>query len=242
MGGGGTWKVAYADFMTAMMAFFLVMWLLFAVDEETLQGLAGYFTEGASYFTNTAAPGISNNPIVQFVDKMDTRSNLTEAERSDYAIIQSLRPILSMKDAVPNSSTGITSDGVGVLLHITSNLMFKPNSVEFSEKGQEALGQVLDMTRKYNVWIIVRGHADASETGAPGQQSNAPLWDLSSARANAAIRYLTEHGADSRRMRSVAYADTRPLVPPTLANAAAHNSRVEFYFHRPEVMSNIVGY
>ena len=239
MGGGGTWKVAYADFMTAMMAFFLVMWLLATASEDTLQGLAGYFTEGATYFTNSAAPGISNNQIVQFVDKMDTRTTLSEAEQSDYAIIQSLKPILSLKDTVPNSSTGIASDGVGVLLHITSNLMFKPNSVEFSESGKKSLDEVLDMLKKYNVWTIVGGHTDASESGAPEYPSR---WELASARANAAIRYLEAQGADSKRMRSVAYADSRPLAPPTVPGAAAKNSRVEFYFHRPEVMSNIVGY
>jgi len=222
-----------------MMAFFLVMWLLNTADDETLQGLAGYFTEGASFFTNSAAPGISNNPIVQFVDKMDTRSNLTEAEKSDYAIIQSLKPILSLKDAVPNSSTGISSDGVGVLLHVTSNLMFEPNSVEFSTTGQKALDEVLDMIRKFNVWVIVRGHADSSETGAPNFPSK---WELSSARATSAIRYLVARGADPRKIRSVAYADTRPLAPPTVPIAAALNSRVEFYFHRPEVMTNVVGY
>ena len=236
---GGTWKVAYADFMTAMMAFFLVMWLLNTADKETLQGLAGYFTEGAAFFTNSAAPGVSNNVIVQFVDKMDTRSNLSEAEKSDYAIIQSLRPILSMKDAVPNSSTGIASDGVGVLLHLTSNLMFQPNSIEFAATGEKALEEVLDMIRKYNVWTVVRGHADATETGAPNFPSK---WELSSARANAAIRYLVAHGADPKKIRSVAYADTRPLAPPTVSNFAALNSRVEFYFHRPEVMTSIVGY
>ena len=236
---GSTWKVAYADFMTAMMAFFLVMWLLATSSEETLQGLAGYFTEGAAFFTNVSSPAISNNPIVQFVDRMDTRSNLTEAEKSDYAIIQSIRPILSLKDAVPNSSTGISSDGIGVLLHITSNLMFQPNSVEFSDTGKKALGEVLDMIKKFNVWTVVRGHADSSETGAPNFPSK---WELSSARGTAAIRYLVEHGADPRKIRSVAYADTRPLAPPSVPNAAALNSRLEFYFHRPEVMTNIVGY
>ena len=234
-----SWKVAYADFMTAMMAFFLVMWLLNMAPEETLQGLAGYFTEGASYFTNVSSPGISNNPMVQFVDKLDTRSNMSEAERSDYAIAQSLKPILSLKDAVPQSSTGIASDGIGVLLHITSNLMFAPNSVELSATGQKALNEVLAMLRKYNVYVIVRGHADSMETGGTAYPSK---WELSSARANMAVRYLVAHGADAKKIRSVGYADTRPLAPPTVPDAGSKNSRVEFYFHRPEVMSNIIGY
>ncbi len=236
---GSSWKVAYADFMTAMMAFFLVMWLLNMADEKTLKGLAGYFTEGAVHFTNSAAPGVSNNVIVQFVEKLDTRSNMSEAEKSDYAIIQSIKPILSLKDAVPNSSTGITSDGVGVLLHMTSNLMFRPNTVDFSATGEKALDEVLNVLKKYNVWVIVRGHADSSETGAPDYPSR---WELSSGRANSAVRYLVARGADPKKIRSVGYADTRPLAPPSVPDAAAKNSRVEFYFHRPEVMTNIVGY
>ncbi|MDL2291433.1 chemotaxis protein MotB, partial [Desulfovibrio sp. OttesenSCG-928-F20] len=53
---GSSWKVAYADFMTAMMAFFLVMWLLNMAPPETLQGIAGYFQADAQFSTNQASP------------------------------------------------------------------------------------------------------------------------------------------------------------------------------------------
>lgn len=236
---GQSWKVAYADFMTAMMAFFLVMWLLNMAPQETLKGLAGYFDVNAQYSSNVTSPyAVSNNPLIQYVDKLDTREfKMSEVEESHYAIAQSLKQFL-LKDALPSSASGITSDGVGVLLHITSNLMFKPGTVEFTADGQKVMQEVVDVMQKYKVYLVVRGHADSSESGAPYPSK----WELSAARANAAVRYLIAQGISPTLVRSVSYADTRPRVPSTVPGAAAQNSRVEFNFHRPEVMSTIVGY
>jgi chemotaxis protein MotB len=117
--------------------------------------------------------------------------------------------------------------------------MFQPGTAQFSQEGEKVMQEVLDVMHKYKVYLVVRGHADASETGAPNYPSK---WELSAARANAAVRWLIEHGVKPNLVRSVAYADTRPRVPSTVPGAAAMNSRVEFNFHRPEVMSTIVGY
>lgn len=236
---GGSWKVAYSDFMTAMMAFFLLMWILNTAQKETLVGVAGYFKDGGQYTTNVImSPGAANNPIIQYVDKLDTRAPLNENEQSQLAIATSLKNFL-LKDALPSPASGITSDNIGVLLHISSNLMFEPGSTTFSPGGEKTLEQVVDVMNKYKVYLVVRGHADTSEKGLPGYPS---LWDLASARANAAVRWLVEHGVSSKLLRSVAYGDSRPQVPATSANAAQLNSRVEFFFHRPEVMSTVIGY
>ena len=236
---GGSWKVAYSDFMTAMMAFFLLMWILNSTPKETLEGLAGYFKEGAQYSTNvTSPPGIANNPLIQYVDKLDSRAPLSEMEQTQLAIATSLKKFL-LKDALPSPSSGITSDNVGVLLHISSNLLFEPGTTEFNAEGEKALQQVVEILNKYKVYLVVRGHADASESGVPGYPS---VWDLSSARANAAIRWLLARRISPLFLRSVSYGDSRPQVPPNTANAAQLNSRVEFFFHRPEVMSTVIGY
>jgi chemotaxis protein MotB len=163
---------------------------------------------------------------------------MDETEDSHYAIARSLKQFL-LKDALPQSASGVTSDGIGVLLQITSNLMFRPGTVEFTSDGEKIMQEVLNVMHKYKVYLVVRGHADASESGAPTYPSK---WELSAARANSAVRYLVEHGVSPNLVRSVAYADTRPQVPSTVPGAAEQNSRVEFNFHRPEVMSTIVGY
>lgn len=238
--GGSSWKVAYADFMTAMMAFFLVMWLLNMAPASTLEQLAQQFSTDGKKSSNTISPyGMSNNTMIQYAGALDTRHSISEAEKSDYAIAQSLKEELSLKDASPTASSGISSDGIGVLLNITPDLMFEPNTVKFTGDGMKVMDAVLSVVHKYKVYIVVRGHADKSETGAPYYPSK---WELSSARANAAVRFLVEKGVNPSLIRSIAYADTRPRVPSTIPNSVSLNGRVEFYFHRPEVMSTIVGY
>ena len=237
---GGSWKVAYADFVTALMAFFLLMWILNTAKKETLEGVAGFFKEGAKYSGSyTISPSSeSNNPLVQYVDKLDTRAPLNEVEQSQLAIARSLKNFL-LQDALPSESSGITSDNIGVLLHITSDLMFQPGTVNFTAEGEQVLKEVVNVMRKYKVYLIVRGHADTTEDGAMGYPSK---WELSAARANAAVRWLEAHGVPGKMMRSVAYGDTHPQVPSTIKGGVAKNSRVEFFFHRQEVMSTIVGY
>ncbi len=236
----GSWKVAYADFMTAMMAFFLLMWILNMAPEETKDGLAGYFALDANFVSNISSSAMANNIVVQRVDKLDAREfKMSEVDKSNYAIAQTIKQFL-MADAIPQNASGISSDTAGVLLHVTDNALFKPNSVEFTVIGYKILDEIIDVMRKYKVYLVVRGHTSKGETGAPNYPSK---WELSSARATAAIRYIVDTGKiDPSLVRSVAYADTRPLVPETDPDSVVKNRRVEFYFHRPEVMSNIVGY
>ncbi|MCC8194355.1 MAG: flagellar motor protein MotB [Deltaproteobacteria bacterium] len=237
----GSWKVAYADFMTAMMAFFLLMWILNMTNEETKEGLAGYFALDANLLSNIAPSSpMANNTVIQRVDKLDAREfKMNEVEKSTHSIVQTLKQFL-MADAVPSYASGVSSDNTGVLLHVTGDLLFQPNSVAFTDTGYKVLDEVIEVMRKYKVYLVVRGHTAKGETGAPDYPSK---WELSSARATAAIRYIVEHGKiDPTLVRSVAYADTRPLVPESDPDSAVKNRRVEFYFHRPEVMTNIVGY
>ena len=235
---GGSWKVAYADFVTAMMAFFLLMWILNMTPKETKQGLAGYFAVDSRYDSGTISP-VANNPLVQKVTVLDTREfKMSEIDKSNYAIVNELKNFL-LADAIPSKSSGITSTNVGVLLHVTGDAMFKPNSVDISEEGIKILDEVITVLKKYKVFLVIRGHSAKGETGEPDYPSK---WELSSARATAAMRYIIEHGnVDPTLIRAAAYADTRPQVPDTDPEASVKNGRVEFYFHRPEVTSSVVG-
>jgi chemotaxis protein MotB len=234
----GTWKVAYADFMTAMMAFFLLMWILNMTPPESKQGLASYFASERTFDSSQVSP-ISNNPFIQQTDKIDTRDfKITEVEQSHYAIAQKLKQML-MADAVPQSATGISADDVGVQLRVNSDVMFKPGTAELTPEAGKALQDVITLLKEYNLYLVVRGHADGDEARPP-YPSN---WELSGARAAAVLRYLVDTGKiKATRLRGIAYADTRPVEPGIDETANAKNRRVEVHFHRPEVMSYSVVY
>ena len=235
--GGGAWKVAYADFVTAMMAFFLLLWVLSMVPPETRAGLAAYFSGDRNFDSSSTSP-VSNNPFIQNTDKIDARDiKISEVEKSHYAIAQKIKQML-MSDAIPQSASGISADDVGVQLRVNSDIMFKPGSVDLLPDGERVLAAVLDLMDEYNLYLVVRGHADSAETAPPFTSA----WELSGARAASMVNYLVQHGVKATRMRAVSYGDTRPLKPGIDEQSRAMNRRVEFFFHRPEVMSYSVVY
>ena len=232
------WKVAYADFVTAMMAFFLLLWILNMVPPETKAGLAAYFS-GERNFDSSSTSHVSNNPFIQNTDKINTQDSITinETQKSHIAIAKKLKEMI-MADAIPQNASGINADDVGVQLRINSDAMFKPGSAEFSTEGLKVLASVKQVLDEYNLYLVVRGHADSMETRPPYTSP----WELSGARAANAIAHLTRMGIKGTRLRGVCYGDTRPLRPGMDDASRAMNRRVEFYFHRPEVMSYSVVY
>lgn len=233
----GAWKVAYADFVTAMMAFFLLLWVLNMVPPETRAGLAAYFSGERNFDSSSTSP-ISNNPFIQNTDKIDARDlKITEVERSHYAIAQKIKQML-MADSVPQNASGISADDVGVQLRVNSDVMFRPGSVTLQPEGVKILDDVLQIMKEYNLYLVVRGHADSSESRAPFSSP----WELSGARAASVLNFLASHGVKPTRLRGVSYGETRPLKPGISEESKAVNRRVEFFFHRPEVMSYSVVY
>ena len=233
----GAWKVAYADFVTAMMAFFLLMWILNMVPPETKAGLAAYFSGERNFDSSSTSP-ISNNPFIHNTDKIDTRDiKINEMERSHYAIAQKLKQMLMAQDT-PQSATGLSADDLGVQLRVNSDMLFKKGSPEWLPGGEKVFEDVLKILNEYNLYLVVRGHADSEDAMPP----YASAWELSGARAAAVLHWLADHGIKPSRLRGVSYGDTRPLKPGMSESSRAANRRVEFLFHRPEVMSYSVVY
>ena len=233
------WKVAYADFVTAMMAFFLLMWILNMVPPETKKGLAAYFSGEGTYESSNVSP-VSNNPFIQDTEKLDTRDmKISEAERANYAIARKLKQML-MVDAPKQSAEGISADDVGVLLRVNSDALFEPGTAQLTPMAEKIFIQVVELLKEYNLYLVVRGHADELEVTAGSVYPT--KWELSGARAAAAVRFVADGGIKPTRLRAVAYADSRPLEPSTNPEGIAKNRRVEFYFHRPDIMSYSVVY
>lgn len=234
---GSAWKVAYADFMTALMAFFLMMWVINMVPPEKKEEIAQFFQQEAM-LPGSAAIISANNASINRVTSLDLSVNLSEAEKSNYAIAQKLRAML-MADSVPQNASGLSADDVGVQLRVNNDAMFSSGSAEITGAGKKVMDSVLSILREYNVYMVVRGHADTSEMTDSLYPSP---WELSAARAASAVHYLVDQSIKPTRMRAVAYGDTRPLEPGQTVESRSRNRRVEFHFHRPEAMSYSIVY
>jgi len=213
---GGSWKVAYADFVTVMMAFFLLLWLLSMVSPEKRIAVAEYFKtfsvmkeSGSSFMTGSSqildkAGGGANS--VQDYKNSKTKISPKELEnRLRSAIDVNLQAI---KDQV-----FISVVDNGLKIQITDkegSLMFPLGSAEPTPKAKEILKIVSDNIKDGSNRIVVEGHTDA----APFQSAQTTNWELSTSRASAARRELEKNSVDSRRVAKViGYADQELLIP-----------------------------
>lgn len=233
---GGAWKVAYADFVTAMMAFFLLLWLISSPDKEQLKGLAEYFTPAPPNApqANGATSGASESPGTGGY----TQRNMSDSRRSSgvpamnatspgvarggsaelpsaalRVLAQELKVAL---DAVPQDAMAPTSmmtdvgrDELRVSLTDTDKQsMFQGNSATLNAYGRNVLTRVANKLRDVAVNIAVEGHTDGKGGDNDGN------WQLSGARALAARNALIAGGVPSDRFRQVvAMANTRPVYP-----------------------------
>ncbi len=228
---GGSWKVAYADFVTAMMAFFLLMWLLAALKPQQKDSLAGQFKSKPAA---TDSKAISNPMFIPRDAKVGIPElNRSEKDKIKYQVAMMVKELLAQeKDVQANS--GLSSDNAGVLMHVNNSVMFSPNSAVLKPGAARILDGVTRILLAEKVDLVIRGHTDDAETGNGLYPSK---WELSAARAAAALRYILAKGGGAispTRMRAVGYADSRPLVPAISPENRAMNRRVEFYYHSPD--------
>lgn len=220
---GGAWKVAYADFVTAMMAFFLVMWLVTAVSPEKKASVSKYFRtysifekeSGTSVMQKSSQavetkPGEEQKALVQMNAKKKTSGTAgaeTGTEMSPDDIVRKLRTsidaqLASLKDQV---LVDTTDDGVRVqIVDAEGSLMFPLGGSQPTERAKQILTLVAGNMKELPNKVAIEGHTDA----APFKGAETTNWELSTARASAARRELEKNGIEAGRVaRVIGYAD-----------------------------------
>ncbi|MEQ1884072.1 MAG: flagellar motor protein MotB [Bryobacteraceae bacterium] len=181
---GGAWKVAYADFVTAMMALFIVLWLLNS-NVQVRKAISAYFNDpsGTGKESGSSAAGSGESVAVS----MDDMDNLKE--KLEQAIKQ--KPEFEkLKDYMQLSVTG---EGLRVeLLESEKGMFFQSGSAAPSDMGEELINKLADQLVKLPNTLLIEGHTDAKAFGGRTNYSN---WELSTDRANAARRIIETHGS-----------------------------------------------
>jgi chemotaxis protein MotB len=199
-GHGGAWKVAYADFVTAMMALFIVLWLLSA-SEKVQKAVGGYFLDptGKGRQTGSTNSGIGETLTLN----RDTLQNLKEK------LEQVLKQIPAFEHMEKQIKITLTTEGLRVdLIETERGLFFEAGNPKPTEAGAELLKVLAAELVKLPNKVAIEGHTDARPYGG-ADYSN---WELSADRANAARRILAESGLAEDRISQVrGFADQRLL-------------------------------
>jgi chemotaxis protein MotB len=216
---GGAWKVAYADFVTALMAFFLVMWLVSMVAPERKAAIAEYmknfnlFKESGSSFMDKTSQ-VLNQPDKGFrISPQDLSKGSSGGGLTSEELVKKLKKAIEEKLASVKNQVlvDIIEGGVRVqIVDAEGGMMFPSGSAEPTEKAKEILKLVSENIKGVSNRIAIEGHTDA----APFKNAQTTNWELSTARASAARRELERNGIETSKIaRVVGYADQELLVP-----------------------------
>jgi len=232
---GGAWKVAYADFVTAMMAFFLVMWIA-GLSDEIKKNVAAYFrdpigfSEGGAKGVLKGSNGVFENKESGKAVKEDLSRGEKEAEvwetlkQVGHRIrgkLETTRAFASMKDQI---EIELTPDGLRVqLIEATKDKsFFASGSATMREEGEAILMAISAEIAKLPYQVVLEGHTDSKKFPDGAIYTN---WELSADRANTARRVMLSAGMAQERIKEIrGFAANQPRIKDNPTNPA--NRRV----------------
>ena len=227
---GGAWKVAYADFVTAMMALFIVLWLL-NTSKQIQQAVSGYFKDPAhAAKKNATGPGGPQEKL------SISKDNMPELKQELQKRIRQVSDFDKLQNQIQMT---VTSEGLRIeLLETETGTFFEVGSSVPSNKGRELLSLLAQELAKIPNRVSIEGHTDSKPYARTGEYGN---WELSTDRANAARRLMQHTGLRGDQVSQVrGYADQ--LLRKPEAPFDASNRRisviVQYLDKQPEQSQN----
>ncbi len=207
---GGAWKVAYADFVTAMMALFIVLWLMNS-SKPIQAAISGYFKDpsGTGKLTGSTLAATGKDAV----NNLAGTGEKVQLPKQDMTKLKvqlqsSIENIIDLDKLKKNIEMTVTAEGLRIeLLESAGGTFFDSGSAALNTSGRELLALLAEELRKIPNHISVEGHTDAKPFAGKGAYSN---WELSADRANAARRLLQQSGLGSGQVSQVrGFADQR---------------------------------
>ena len=200
---GGAWKVAYADFVTAMMALFIVLWLLNS-SKQIQVAVGGYFKDpsGTSKKVGSNMQGAGENFVL-------TRDNMPKLKEQLQTAMKQMTDFEKLKSHIEMT---VTAEGLRIeLSESASGTFFNSGSAKLNADGAELLITLAQELGGLPNKLSIEGHTDSQPYAASATYGN---WELSADRANAARRVMQSHGIRPDQITQVrGFADQRLRKP-----------------------------
>ena len=227
---GGAWKVAYADFVTAMMAFFLVMWIV-SQGPEVRAGVSAYFRDPTAFTQggDGLLPGAGKG-VVERSNAMSTEDATAALERAAEQLRQALASLPQFAKLADRIDISVTEEGLRIeLREAPDDGFFASGSAVARPETVELLTVIGRELAKLTNQITIEGHTDSRPYA--GTEASYTNWELSADRANAARRVLAAAGIAASHLDGVrGYADTRLRIRDNPLNPG--NRRISIIVRR----------
>ena len=216
---GGSWKVAYADFVTAMMAFFMVMWIL-GMDDQTKKAIEGYFSSpvgfkkgyssGSSPLASGSSPAAVKRESIQLALRQVQEKRFLAVQEHLRSRIDSMALVGKLRAKVE-----VTVSRAGLRIELIEDehgdTFFPISSAVMTEQGHLALNAIAQDLVNLENPVVIEGHTDAARYASASYTN----WELSADRANAARRILETYGLKTDRIIEVTGLADKQLRYPT---------------------------
>ncbi|HIE59735.1 MAG TPA: flagellar motor protein MotD [Hydrogenothermaceae bacterium] len=231
------WLVSYADFVTLLFAFFVVMYSISSVNDEKYESLSdaleGAFLGGhkvqvikhpieVEQELTTIKPIILENPSTEELQKKQQLSDEILKERRELQLIsEQFEDVL--QPYVENDLVNVKRNDFWIELEMNSELLFLSGEAELSRKAIPVLKKIAEVIRLIPNVINIEGHTDNVPIDTVEFPSN---WDLSSARATAVVREFEAYNISPKRLSAIGYGEFQPIADNNTNEGRFENRRV----------------
>ncbi len=225
------WMVSYADFVTLLFAFFVVMYAISSVNEGKYRVLADTMTDAFKVAPKSPDPiqigkeskavsSTSQNEIIKTIKVLPKPERTYEREMKQIAetVSQSVQPLIDKK------LIKVTQHKLWVEIEMNSKILFSSADSELEDEALPALKSLAQVLKALPNAIDVEGHTDNIPINNELFPSN---WELSASRAASVVHLFTKYGVNPSRLSSIGYAEYRPIASNSTADGRLRNRRVK---------------
>ena len=224
------WLVSYADFITLLFAFFVVMYAISSVNEGKYRVLSDSLVSAFRNVTITPggpvvvvagrSPGETVKQVVVREDpkqseaRQQQRQKMRNVAKDIFAVLAPL---------VQQGKVRVLETSRGVTIEINDSILFAPGQAQLEATSVKAMKAVGDVLANTDFPITIEGHTDNIPIKTPQFPSN---WELSAVRATTVLRLFVDNGVVQEHLTAIGYGDTRPVEPNDTVEGRARNRRV----------------
>lgn len=216
------WLVSYADFITLLFAFFVVMYAISIVNEGKYKVLSDALGSafGGNPQTPQASSAIEPLPLTPIIARKRAEAAKREHERMN-TLARDLNA--SLAPLVTSGKVRVTQTARGVSVEISESVLFAQGQAALGEESRATLGTIASLLKNDPHAIEVEGHTDNVPIANPSFPSN---WELSAVRASSVVRLFIDNGIAPARLTAVGHGENRPVASNDGEAGRARNRRV----------------
>lgn len=220
------WLISYADFITLLFAFFVVMYAISSISEAKYKKVSGALENALNGPLPKTADNQVNGTLKSGTDPtLDQAAKALAQQRKQQQKMAEVAKDLSqtLGPLISQGKVSVSQNSRGVKVDISDSVLFAPGQAELGNASIGLLKTLSSVIKDKAIRLEVGGHTDDVPIHSPSFPSN---WELSAARASRVVRLFRDADVDEYRMTAVGYGSTRPVLPNDTPDGRMRNRRV----------------